>query len=134
MNGFAQQRRSQRILLSIPVIVSGRGANGSPFVERTNTLVVSAHGALILLRERVQVNQILRIKNVATNEEVSCTTVDVNRTSKEVPEIGVGFSKPAPNFWRVAFPPENWNPRGPEARHASGRPSSNASTAAPLKK
>jgi hypothetical protein len=119
MNAFAQQRRSQRILLSIPVIVSGQRANGSPFVERAHTLVVSAHGALIQLRERVLVNQILKIKNIATNEEVACTVVDTTHAAKEVPEIGIGFSKSSPNFWRVAFPPEDWNPRGPEARRAS---------------
>ena len=120
---FAQQRRSQRILLSIPVVISGNRDDGSPFVERTKTLVVNAHGALIQLRERVFVNQILRIKNVATTEEVSCTVVDISHSSTEVPEIGVGFSKPAPSFWRVAFPPEDWTPRNPEAkrpRAASG--------------
>jgi hypothetical protein len=113
------QRRSQRILLSIAVIVSGNRANGSPFVERTKTLVVNAHGALIELRERVLVKQILRIKNVATNEEVGCTVMDINRVSTEVSEIGIAFSKPAPSFWRVAFPPEDWTPRSPEAKRAS---------------
>jgi hypothetical protein len=101
--------------------VSGNRANGSPFVERTKTLVVNAHGALIQLRESVLVHQILRIKNAATDEEVGCTVVDINHCSAEVPEIGIGFSKPAPTFWCVAFPPEDWTPRSPEAKHASSQ-------------
>lgn len=38
----AKQRRSQRILLSIPVIVSGQPSSGAPFAERTGTLIVNA--------------------------------------------------------------------------------------------
>jgi hypothetical protein len=134
MNAFTAPRRSQRILLSIPVIVSGKRANGSSFVERTRTLVVSAHGALIQLREHVLVKQVLQIKNIATGDEVSCTVVDATSGTKEVPEIGIGFSKPSPNFWRVAFPPEDWNPRGPEARHASSRDGSQSPTPVLVKK
>ena len=57
-----QQRRSQRILLSVPILVSGQHANGSPFSERTKTQVVNPHGALIRLREPVLTGQKLRIK------------------------------------------------------------------------
>jgi len=124
---FIQQRRSQRILLSIPIIVSGKRANGSPFSERTNTLVVNAHGALIRLNERVLVNQVLRMKNIATNEEVGCSVVDINRRNSDVTEVGVGFTTPAPSFWRVAFPPEDWTPRSPEAKRTpSASPSSHS--------
>jgi hypothetical protein len=117
---YAQQRRSQRILLPLSMLVSGQHANGSPFFERTQTQVVNAHGALIQLREPVLVGQNLRVKNLATNEEVLCTVVDINPGSTEIPEIGVAFVKPSPNFWHVAFPPEDWTPRCPEAKHVSG--------------
>jgi hypothetical protein len=36
-------------------------------------------------------------------------------------EIGLEFTSPHPTFWRVAFPPEDWTPRHPEARTASNR-------------
>jgi len=104
---FAQQRRSQRILLSIPITIAGQRANGSPFTERTKTQIVDAHGALIQLREPVLAGQKLRIKNLATNEEVTCTVADINHGSSEIPEVGVAFAKPSANFWRVAFPPED---------------------------
>src|SRR5437879_2981864 len=57
----ANQRRSQRILLSVPLRVSGKRANGTPFVEHTKTLIVSAHGALLQLKEPVQDGQALSI-------------------------------------------------------------------------
>jgi len=59
--GVAHQRRSQRIVLSVSIIVSGERANGSAFNERTKTLVVNAHGGLILLREPVMVGQVLSV-------------------------------------------------------------------------
>jgi hypothetical protein len=114
-----QQRRSQRILLSVPILISGQQASGIPFSERTKTQVVNAHGALIALRERVLAGQQLRMKNLATNEEIICTVADIGRGAGDIPEVGVAFSKPAPGFWRVAFPPEDWSPRSPEAKRVS---------------
>lgn len=114
-----QQRRSQRILLSVSILVSGQQANGSPFSERTKTQVVNAHGALIQLREPVLVGQQLRMENLATNEEVPFTVADISRGSGEIPEVGIAFTKPSPGFWRVSFPPEDWSPRSPEAKRVS---------------
>ncbi len=114
-----QQRRSQRILLSVPILVSGQHANGSPFSERTKAQVVNAHGALIHLREPVLTGQKLRIKHLATNEEVGCTVADINSGSTDTPEVGVAFSKPCLSFWRVSFPPEDWSAKSPEAKRVS---------------
>lgn len=118
-HAHAQQRRSQRILLAVSVLVSGQHANGAPFSERAKTQVVNAHGAMILLRETVVIGQRIKIKNLATNEETGCTVVDISPGSTEIPEVGVAFTKPAPGFWRVSFPPEDWNPRSPEAKRVS---------------
>jgi len=115
--GVANQRRSHRIVLSVPIIVSGERANGSPFNERTTTLVVSAHGGLILLREPVIVGQVLTITHVGTGEDLACTVMDINSGQEEIPEIGIGFAQPNARFWRVSFPPEDWSPRHPEAKH-----------------
>lgn len=121
-NPFVNQRRSQRILLCVPLRVSGKQANGTPFAELTNTLIVSAHGALLHLREQVREGQALSLRNVATGEEVPCVVIDVNTGTLGAPEIGVEFTEANPRFWRVSFPPPEWNTRGPEAkRFASGR-------------
>jgi hypothetical protein len=103
----AQQRRSQRILLSVSILISGQHDNGSPFSERTWTQIVHAHGALIQLHEPVVTGQTLRMKKLATNAEVACTVVDINPGFTEIPEIRVVFSKPSPSYWRVSFPPED---------------------------
>lgn len=117
---FANQRRSQRILLTVPLRVCGIRTNGTPFMEYTNTLIVNAHGALIQLREPVRHGQNLSVRNVKTGEEIDCTVVDVNPGTNGASEIGLEFAEPSPRFWRVSFPPADWSPRNPEAKRFAG--------------
>jgi hypothetical protein len=121
-NAFASQRRSQRILLSVALRVSGKRVNGTAFVEHTNTLIVNAHGALLQLREAVHAGQPLNLRNVATGDEEHCTVMDVSAGINGMQEVGVEFAGPNPGFWRVSFPPADWSTRSPEAKHyASSR-------------
>jgi hypothetical protein len=87
------------------IVISGVRSNNAPFSERTSTLIVNAHGALIQLRERVLIAQPLRIQNLATNEELACSVMDINPGSNGIPEVGIEFHEPCPHFWRVSFPP-----------------------------
>jgi len=111
------RRRSQRIVLSVPVIVSGDRASGSQFSERTTTLVVNAHGGLILLREPVLAGQILNLTHLGTGEKLVCTVKDINAGEEQRLEIGIEFAHPNAHFWRVSFPPVDWTSRSPEAKH-----------------
>src|SRR5260370_20108350 len=49
----ANRRRSQRVLMTIPVRVSGQISVGLPFEEEPHTRAISAHGALILVSPQV---------------------------------------------------------------------------------
>jgi hypothetical protein len=49
----AKHRRSQRLLLQMPVFVQGEAEDARVFVEETKTLVVNAHDALIALSRKV---------------------------------------------------------------------------------
>jgi hypothetical protein len=118
----ANQRRSQRILLSVPLRVSGKRTNGTPFVEHTKTLIVSAHGALLQLQEPVEEGQSLNVRNVTTGEEMPCKVADLSPGANGVGEIGVQFAQPNPRFWRVSFPPADWSTRSPEAKRFASSP------------
>jgi len=120
----ANQRRSQRILLSVPLRVSGKRPNGTAFVEHTKTLIVSAHGALLQLEESVLQDQSLNVRNVVTGEEVVCKVVDLNPGGSGLAEIGVEFAEANPRFWRVSFPPTDWSTHNPEAKKVTSHPSS----------
>jgi hypothetical protein len=110
------QRRSQRIIVAVPIRVTGKQTAGEKFVEETNTLIVNAYGALIELKEKVEVGQVLTIHNLATEGEIPWAVIDVTVGGDGTPEIGVEFQKKSPNFWRVSFPPSDWSPRSPEAK------------------
>src|SRR6266852_4844130 len=68
----ANRRRSQRVLMTIPVRVSGQPGAGSPFQEDTHTRAVSAHGALILMSTQVYRGQRLTLANVQTKAALEC--------------------------------------------------------------
>ena len=46
-----------RVLLSVPILVSGKTTESKDFKEETRTLVVNAHGALISLAAQVAAGQ-----------------------------------------------------------------------------
>jgi hypothetical protein len=105
----ANRRRSQRVILSVPVSVTGQGPKGK-FTEETKTLVVNAHGALVPLRAKVAQGQQLELKSVSNPEMQVCKVVYIGPTVQGQTQVGIEFTKPAPHFWHVAFPPENWTP------------------------
>jgi hypothetical protein len=116
----ANRRRSQRVILSVPVVVSGNLPK--EFTENTKTLVVNAHGALITLAAKVSQGQQLELKSPTNPEKQSCKVVYIGPTVQGQTQVGVEFTKPAPNFWHVAFPPENWTPVADDGERAAKAP------------
>ena len=103
------RRRSQRVIVSVPVTVSSEGGSrDAAFQEETQTLVVNAHGAMIALAARVVKGQTVRVKNRATQEDEACKVVYLGPVSGGKAQVGVDFTSSAPDFWRIAFPPEDW--------------------------
>ena len=104
-----ERRRSIRVRIVMPVTV--RGTTGAQqFEEQTQTIDVSAHGCTVHLAAQVVRGQEVSVVNPKTTEELSCTVITVGPADGSAKEIGLEFSKPAPRFWRMAFPPEDWDP------------------------
>ena len=112
----ANRRRSQRVLMTIPVRVSGQNHVGSPFEEETHTRAISAHGALILVSTQVYRGQRLTLSNVQTKGALECVVAHIDKHQSDHPHVGVEFMLPNPMFWHVAFPPKDWTPRHPDAK------------------
>lgn len=125
----ANRRRSQRVILNVPITVSGAGTSGN-FSEQTKTIVVNAHGALIMLAAKVTQGQTLDLKSPTNPESQSCKVVYIGPTVQGQTQVGVEFSKPAPHFWHVAFPPENWTP---SMGDVAERPTEKAGAKVPVK-
>ena len=105
----SSRRRSQRVILSLRVKVCTEGApKEASFEEETHTLVVNAHGALVALGAKVKKGQKLRLTNVSTRAEELCQVVYLGTVTEGKTQVGVEFLKPSPDFWHIAFPPEDW--------------------------
>ena len=110
------RRRSQRVLMQVPIRIKGADALGKPFEEYTETLAINAHGALVLLEARVTSGATVQMQHKRTEEEQECHVAFLGPVRSGKAEIGLEFSVARPSFWRVSFPPEDWSPRHPEAR------------------
>jgi PilZ domain len=110
------RRRSQRVLMQVSVRVRGSDAQGKSFEEEATTLAINAHGALIQLQARLTSGGKVLMQHKQTQEEQECQVVFLGPVRSGKAEIGLEFSAPRPAFWRVAFPPEDWSPKHPEAR------------------
>ena len=100
--------------MRLPIQVLARGSNKRPVFEDTFTSVVNPHGALFHLSLKVEVGQQIILKNVDTEEEQSVRIVRTNPDADGKTEVAVEFLQPAPKFWRIAFPPDDWTPHNLE--------------------
>jgi hypothetical protein len=105
-NRAAYQRRSRRIRIRIRVAVRFQDKTSLP--EQTHTITVNAHGGLILLATPVSVNQFVVLENPKLGQEILCriTTLGPNFMGKA--QVAIEFIKPAPGFWGLESPPEDW--------------------------
>ena len=99
-------RRSERVLLNVPVVIQGEGADSQPFQEDTHTLVVNAHGALITLATRVEEGKELAVTNKNTQQVEVCRVTYLGPTHAGKTQVGIEFKRPARDFWQISFPPE----------------------------
>jgi hypothetical protein len=106
----ASKRRSSRVVIDIPVTVFGQGSDRKMFHEQTKTITVSAHGALVSLKSKIDSVRPVLIVNPRTQLEAQCRVAYRKDLASGVVEIGLEFSTSLPKFWGIHFPPEDWDP------------------------
>jgi hypothetical protein len=104
----SERRRTQRVQIAMPVIV--RCKDGKTFEEKTTTVSVNANGCLIKLQAPVVRTQKIYLVNPNTSEELPSTVMFVGKKDGTKFEVGVEFAEASPLFWRISFPPEDWDP------------------------
>jgi hypothetical protein len=100
---FATNRRSQRIFHRMKLQALGRSHAGKKFREVCETMVVSAHGGLLMLRHEVDNDEMLVLVNPETQEEQECRIVFTGESGSKGIRVGVEFLTPAPHFWGIDF-------------------------------
>jgi hypothetical protein len=92
-------RRSSRVFHRMRVQAQGRSHNGRKFRETCETVVVNAHGGLLLLKHEVKDGEMLVISNPETQEELECRIVYLGDPGEKGQRVGIEFLTPAPHFW-----------------------------------
>jgi PilZ domain len=102
------KRRSERVLLDVPLFIEGKAEGTQDFKEETFTLTVSAHGALIVLAAKVTLGQTIRLTNLKNKDQHEATVAFLGPPYAGLSTVGIQFSQPAPEFWALASPPPDW--------------------------
>jgi len=98
-------RRSDRISLALRIRVSGVTGLDQEFATTTRTLLVSRHGAKILLEHDLVPHGELNVGCLNTNLEADARLVGFMGEEPEGPTYGIEFLNPSVNLWNIVFPP-----------------------------
>jgi len=94
------RRRSKRVQHKASIIVRFQDANKQSISEKTHTIIVSDHGALILLAAAaIKPQQIIRLEKLSLGEELLCRVVSLGPTLMGKTQVAVEFIVAQPGFW-----------------------------------
>lgn len=107
----AARRRSVRIVLRVPLVVSAAGQSTDAEWEPVETVTVSKHGALIRTHHSFRVGDTLDIlwrqKDRTARARVAWVSSHQTRDG-----IELGFEiLDQEEFWDIHFPPDRWSDR-----------------------
>lgn len=98
-------RRTERIMLEIPIRVFSFGGHAGDFSEDTRTVMVNRDGALIILAHRVAPDETVRIINLENFREADFRVVGLSRQEGgRYSEWGVECMDKNRCLWEIDFP------------------------------
>jgi len=105
----ANRRRSERVMLKIPVCLSITSSEGIVTEENTYTEVVNAHGGLLGLEMEISAGQHFLLTNSKTGITRECSVVRTQESpARRGRVVAFQFATPSPDFWPIVFPPKDW--------------------------
>lgn len=99
----ATPRRSARVFHRVRVQAQGRTHDRKKFKETCETVVVNAHGGLLVLKHEVSDGEMIVLTNPLTQEEQECRVAYLGDLTEKGQRVGIEFLTPAPRFWGVEF-------------------------------
>ena len=103
--GTVDNRRSERVMLSVPILVAGLDQAGEEFTEETRTVVVNREGALITSTRALAPEGTIRIINLQNDAAANFRVVGPTRlATAQGAEWGVECLKEGMNIWGIDFP------------------------------
>jgi PilZ domain-containing protein len=97
-------RRSDRISISIPVEIFGADFTGEHFVEQCKTVIVSRHGATIIVSRKLAADLELILKRPGTKKEALVRVIGQIGGQHEGYVYGLALLDSTVNLWNIYFP------------------------------
>ena len=107
-SNLSNRRRSQRMVLQMPLLLRTELTDGRKVRVRASTLVVNAHGGLLKLPLMPEANHKIALVNPQTGIEAWCRVIRSVRSSADTATLAFEFHEPSATFWPISFPPEDW--------------------------
>ena len=99
-----ERRRTQRVALTVPLVVSGLNEDEQKFSIRARTNSVSQHGAQFESEHPLIVGQIVMLINESSARKVEARVASVQRKRDGKTYVGLEFLSSEINFWNMTFP------------------------------
>jgi len=113
----SDKRRSDRLMLTVPLLVIGVDPKGSQFQENMRTITLNRHGARIMSPRLLSSGQTIQITNLVSRREAKFRVVGpLSPHSDKGGEWGVECIDGQENIWGIQFPPP---PPGQDAESAA---------------
>lgn len=104
---LSDRRRSERVLLRVPIKIYGIAQDDSHLNEASETAVVSRLGALVRTSVPLKQGSQLEVRNNFSEESEKFRVVWTSEKPKDGKyEIGIEILTPRDDFWGVRFPPK----------------------------
>jgi hypothetical protein len=100
---WKERRRTVRVMLAVPLKVTGQTDIGEKFSVKAVSHSVSLHGGSIELDQDVVLGEALQLENQVTNEKIEGKIVSLRRARDGKRYVAVEFVSPV-NFWHMVFP------------------------------
>jgi hypothetical protein len=103
-----EQRRSRRIMFSIPVSIRGVDEEGKAFETTGRTITLNRHGARLQASHSLRPGQTVRVINQANDAEAEFRVIGpISPPLDKVGDWGVECLHMDKNIWDIHFPPSS---------------------------
>jgi hypothetical protein len=105
----AGARSGQRLVVAIPITISGEDAAGQFFTENSATVVVNRGGGKIITAHELALDSTIQITVPSRNRASAARVVSLGEKTGGQQEIAIELKQPE-NFWGIQFPddPIDW--------------------------
>jgi hypothetical protein len=102
----SEKRRSDRLMITLPLVVEGKDTKDQPFDNTARTTTVNRHGARIVTPRPLRAGQTITVTNLASRKKCQFRVVGpVSPATDRGGEWGIECLDPNKDIWGIQFPP-----------------------------